>query len=134
VIAHTRRSLLPALLALIAALAALVALGLTSGLPTAQAASYKTCNMSESQQDPPGEKPTYNLTLKRKVTSCKTAYNVLRSFHAKRSKNKATAGGKIRTHWTCSGRKTSSNSQSFYGRVTCRWGARRVLATYQQNT
>lgn len=133
-IAHTRRSPRLAIFALIAALAALAALVMSSALPTAEAASYKKCSLSESQQDPSGSKPTYNLTLKRKVTSCSTAYKVLKSFHAKRSKGKATVSGKVRTNWTCSGSKTSSiPTGGFYGKVTCSWGSRRAQATYQQD-
>lgn len=132
---HTRRSPRLAIVALLAALAALAALVASSSLPTAEAASYKTCSLTESQQDPSGSKPTYNLTLKRKVTSCKTAYKVLRSYHAKRSKSKWKVSGKVRTHWTCSGSKTSSiPTGGFYGKVTCKWGSRRAQATYQQDT
>ena len=40
---------------------------------------------------------------------------------------------KVRTNWTCSGKKTSSASALFYGSVACKWGSRSIVHTYQQN-
>lgn len=129
-IAHHRRSSLLAIFALVAALGALT---LTFGLQNAEAASYRSCSLSESEQDPRGSKPTYNLTLKRKVSGCSTAKKVMRSFHACRAKSSAKCTRRVRTHWTCSGVKTRSSSTVFYGKFTCKWGTRRVQGTYQQN-
>jgi len=50
-----------------------------------------------------------------------------------RAKSKATCSRKVRTNWTCSGKKTSSASALFYGSVACKWGSRSIVHTYQQN-
>ena len=132
-IAQTRRSPRLAIFAVIAAFAALAAVAMTVGMQNAEAASYKKCTLSESEQNPSGTKPTYNLTLKKKVTSCSTAKKVMKGFHSCRSKNGAKCTKKVRTNWTCSGSKTDSTNTLFYGKFTCKWGSRRVQGTYQQN-
>lgn len=132
-IAQTRRSPRLAIFVLIAAFAALAIAAMTVGLQSAEAASYKKCTLSESEQNPSGTKPTYNLTLKKKVTSCSTAKKVMKGFHSCRSSKSATCSKKVRTNWTCSGSKTSNSSTLFYGKFTCKWGSRRVQGTYQQN-
>jgi hypothetical protein len=130
VIALTRRSSRHA----VVGLGALVVLAMTIGAQSAQSASYSNCSLSESQQDPPGTKPTYNSTpLKKKNTSCKTARKVLKSFHKCRAKRSAVCSHKIRTHWTCSGHRTSTSDTVFYGTFTCKWGNRRVKGSYGQN-
>ncbi|MGH2944326.1 MAG: hypothetical protein ACRDLN_16300 [Solirubrobacteraceae bacterium] len=116
---------------LIAALAALV---LQIGAPDAQAASYATCRLSEHDQDPPGEKPTYNLSLKRQRTSCATARKVMHAFHKCRPKTGYRCTRKILSRWTCTGRKDSSTALILYASFTCKWGARRVRSSFQQNT
>ncbi len=128
-ISLSRRS---TLLAIVAAIAAAAALAMTLGAQSAHA-SYKRCTLSESEQNPSGTKPTYNLSLKRIGTSCRTAKRVMRSFHSCRSRSSAKCTRRVRTHWRCSGTKTSTNSLGFYGKFTCKWGSRRVQSTYQQN-
>ena len=130
-IALTRR---PSLLTACVMLAALTVLALTIGAQNAAAASYRTCSLSERDQDPRGEIPTYNLSLKQQRTSCATAKRVMHAFHRCRSKKRATCTKKLVSHWKCTGRKTSSTSTIFYGRFTCKWGTRRVQSSYQQNT
>lgn len=114
-------------------LAASAALLLTGAVP-AQSATTRTCHLSSSEQDPPGDVPTYNLTLKAGGSSCTTAKKVMKAFHRCRSPTGYLCNKKVLAHWTCSGRKTSSTPVLFYANFTCRWGARRVTSSYQQNT
>jgi hypothetical protein len=118
-------------------LAVLVAAGtlaLTIAVQSAPAASYKSCSLSERDRDPPGEKPTYNLTLKRQVTSCATAKRVMYAFHKCRSKTSYTCSKTLLSHWRCSGRRDSSIPTQFNATFTCKWGTRRVRSTFTQFT
>lgn len=125
------RSLPFAVLAVLAA----AALALTFGAQGAAAASkYKKCSLSERDQDPPGEKPTYNLSLKRIATRCSTARKVMRSFHKCRSRTAVNCRKRVRSRWRCTAKRTSRTDTIFYARYTCKWGKRRVQGTYQQNT
>lgn len=124
------RSLPFAVLAVLAA----AALALTLGAQDAAAASYKKCSLSERDQDPPGEKPTYNFTLKRIGTSCATAKKVMRSFHRCRSHKAVNCSKRLLSRWRCTAKRTSRTDTIFYARYTCKWGKRRVQSTYQQNT
>jgi hypothetical protein len=118
------------LLPLLAVLLVLAAIGARE----AQAASYKSCSLSESDRDPAGAKPTYNLTLKHKGVSCGTAKKVMRAFHKCRSLRSVSCGKTILSHWHCSGKKDSSIPTLFYGSFTCTYGSRGVKSSYQQNT
>jgi hypothetical protein len=120
------------LLALI--LAGLAALLLTAAVPTAHSAATRTCALTSSEQDPRGEVPTYNLSLKSRGTPCTTAKKVMKAFHKCRSAASVTCSKKVLTRWTCTGRKTSSTPVLFYASFTCKWGSRRVTSTYQRNT
>lgn len=115
-----------------AMVAAVAALTLAIGARTAAAASYKTCGLSERDQDPPGEVPTYNLSLKHQKTTCSTAKKVMKAFHGCRSRKGHTCTKRLASHWTCTGRKQSSIDTLFYANFTCKWGARRVMGSYQQ--
>lgn len=130
-IALTRRT---SLFSVFAMLAALAALALTVGAQNASAAPYKTCQLSERDRDPPGEKPTYNLSLKRQVTGCATAKKVMKAFHTCRSKRSFTCTKKVLSRWRCTGRRTSSIATQFNASFTCKWGSRRVQSSYQQFT
>ncbi len=121
------------LLTAVALLVALVAVTLISA-SGASAATYKTCTLSERDRDPPGEKPTYNLTLKHQKTTCRTAKSVMGAFHRCRSKASFTCTKRLLSRWTCSGRKTSSIPTQFNASFTCTSGSRRVRGTYQQFT
>lgn len=120
-----------AILVLVAAASVLV---MTLVPPDAHSAAYRSCGLSERDQDPPGEVPTYNLTLKRQVTSCATAKRVMAAFHRCRGRTGVRCTRKVLSRWTCTGRKVSSIEQIFYGSYTCSWGRRRVRGSYQQNT
>jgi hypothetical protein len=127
-IAPTRRPVpLAVLVAALAALAPMLA------AQSAQAASYASCRLSERDQDPPGETPTYNLTLKRQRTSCATARKVMHAFHDCRPKRGYRCTRKVLTRWICTGRKDSGTALILYASFTCTWGARRVRSSYQQN-
>jgi hypothetical protein len=117
-----------------AALAA-AALAMTIGAAPAQAASYRTCTLSQREQQPGGTtpKPTYNLSLEQQGTACSTARKVMKAFHGCRSLTSYRCTKKVLTHWSCTGRKTSSATGIFTATYTCTWGKRRVRGTYQQN-
>ncbi len=119
---------------LFAVFAMLAALVLMIGAPGAPAASYKKCSLSERDRDPPGEKPTYNLTLKHSKTTCSTARKVMKAFHSCRSKTAYTCTRKVLSRWTCNGRKTSSIATQFNASFTCTRAGRRVQSAYQQYT
>jgi hypothetical protein len=127
-IASTRRSLLLVALALIGATLALGA------AQSAHAASYKSCTLSERDQDPAGDKPTYNLTLKQIGTRCATAKKVMNAFQKCRRTTDHRCTRKVLSTWSCSSKKDSSTSTLFYATFTCSWGKRRVRSTFQQNT
>jgi hypothetical protein len=119
---------------MLALLLVAAAMALTMGLQSANAASYRTCKLSERDRDPAGQKPTYNLTLKRKVTSCATARKVMYAFHKCRSKTGYTCTKKLLSRWRCSGRRQSSIPTQFNASFTCKWGTRRVQSSYTQFT
>jgi hypothetical protein len=124
---------LPALF--VALLGTFVALYATLAVDDARAATYKSCSLTESDRDPPGDKPTYNLSVKRAGSvSCASAKKVVKAFHKCRSTNAATCTSKLLGHWRCTGKKESSLPTVFYGRFTCTYGSRRVRSTYQQDT
>jgi hypothetical protein len=115
-------------------LALLLVLATAIGAPEAHAASYKSCSLSESDRDPAGAKPTYNLALKRKGVSCGTARKVMKAFHKCRARTSFTCTKTVLSHWRCTGRKDSSIPTLFYGSFTCTYGGRGVKSSYQQNT
>ena len=130
-IAPSRRTRLLPLIALLAA----SALALAFGASPAQAAAYRSCSLTQKEQQPGGTvpKPTYNFTLKRKGTGCTTAKRVMKAFHSCRALTSTRCTKKVRTHWTCTGAKDSSTAGIFYAHFTCKWGTRRVRGTYQQS-
>lgn len=128
--AHAGRSLLTG----IAVLAALAALAMTVGAKVAESATLRSCVMLPREQDPPGSKPTYNLTLKSKGASCVLAKRVMKGFHTCRAETAFRCTRKVLTNWRCTGRKTSSTRLIFYASFTCAWGPLRVTSSYQQNT
>ncbi len=95
---------------------------------------YRKCRLSEREQYPRGGKPTYNLTLKQKRTTCKTAKKVVVAFHKCRSKKSYRCTKKVLRRWKCVGKQDSSIATQFYASFTCRWSVRRVHGSYQQNT
>ncbi len=121
------------LLTAVTMLVALVAVTLMSA-SSASAATYRTCTLSERDRDPPGQKPTYNLTLKHQKTTCRTAKKVMNAFHRCRSQTSFTCTKRLLSRWTCSARRTSSIPTQFNATFTCKWGSRRVRSTYQQFT
>ncbi|HVL30779.1 MAG TPA: hypothetical protein VM299_00975 [Solirubrobacteraceae bacterium] len=122
-----------ALLAALAPLGALLLLAATIGAADAQAASFKNCRLSQSEQFPSGGKPTYNLTLRAKGVGCRTAKSVMRSFHRCRPRSGVRCSRRVLARWTCGGRRTSSIPGQFNATFSCRSGARRVAGSYQQN-
>ncbi len=122
------------LLALLIAVGTAAAVSLTLGPAPAQAATYKRCSLTAREQQPGGTtpKPTYNLSLKRQVTTCATAKKVMRAFHGCRALRSARCTKKVLKRWSCSGKTTSRGTAIFSATYTCKWGTRRVRGTYQQ--
>ena len=131
VIAHPHRGRLLAALALFAALAAIAT---AIGAPPAQSASTTKCKLSEKERYPRVTKPTYNLTIRVRGTSCATGKRVAKAFHACRSVTGVRCTRKVLSSWSCTGKKTSSIPTQFDGSFTCKYGSRLVTSTYQQNT
>jgi hypothetical protein len=115
-------------------IAASAALALTVGAQSAQSASYKTCSLSERDQDPPGPIPTYNLSVKTQGASCTTAKKVAKAFHKCRPAAGYLCTKKVLSIWKCTGKKDSSTPLLFYASFTCKAGTKRVKSSYQQNT
>ena len=120
--------------ALIAVVAAAVLLVALLGAAQGHAAAYRTCALTENEQQPPGGIPTYTFTLKQQRTTCATARKVVTAFHRCRPKAAVQCARRLLAHWTCSGRKSSGTPVLFYATLTCRSGLRRVTSSYQQNT
>lgn len=122
------------LLAVLILIAALTAIAVALGAPTARSASSTRCSLSEKERYPHVTKPTYNLSLKVRGTSCATAKRVAKGFHACRSVSGVRCTKKVLRSWSCAGKKTSSIPTMFDGSFTCTYGSRRVDSTFQQNT
>ena len=110
-----------------------VALVALSAPAAAQAASYRSCALSERDQYPSDGIPTYNLALKRIGVTCSTAKKVMRAFHDCRPKAGYRCTRTLLGHWRCTGSKDSATALLFYATFTCKHGARRVKSSYQQN-
>jgi len=109
------------------------ALASTHQADDARAVSYTSCALSDSDADPTGEQPTYNLTVKRSGVSCATAKQVVDAFHRCRSASASSCTKTLLDRWRCTGKKESSTSLLFYGTLNCKDGERRVRSSYQQN-
>ena len=120
--------------ALLAELAGATLLALLLFAAPGHAASYSSCRLSAGDQQPRGGKPTYNLKLAERGTSCATARRVMRGYHRCRSRRSVSCSGRVLSRWRCTGRKTSSTSITFYATYTCTAGRAAVRGTYQQNT
>jgi len=127
-LAHPRRSVL-----LLALLGMLIALAATLYADDVQAASYRSCALSDSDAQPPGGKPTYNLTIKRSGVTCATAKKVVDAFHRCRTSTGSSCKKTLLRHWRCTGMKESRTELLFYGTFACSYGTRRVRSSYQQN-
>lgn len=130
-IASVRRS---SLLTIFAVTVALAALAMTFTAQSAQAASYSKCTLSESEQDPPGDKPTYNTKLTKLGTSCATAKKVMKAFHKCRSMTGFRCTSTLVSHWKCTGKQGSKTELLFTGTYTCKYGSRGIKGQYVQNT
>ena len=126
--AHIPRRLLLTSLAAAALLAAVLA------APPARSASFSTCRLSAAEQQPRGGKPTYNLKLTARGTSCRTARRVMSGYHGCRPKGSLRCAKRVLRRWRCSARKDSSTSVAFYATFTCTAGSAAVKGVYQQNT
>ena len=125
---HPRRSAL-----LLALLGMLIALAATLHVDDVQAVSYKSCALSDSEAQPAGGKPTYNLIVKRSGVTCATAKKVVNAFHRCRAPTASSCKKTLLRHWRCTGMKESRTELLFYGTFSCSYGTRRVRSSYQQN-
>ncbi|MGH2840295.1 MAG: SGNH hydrolase domain-containing protein [Solirubrobacteraceae bacterium] len=127
---------MPALAArgwLLGALALLAAPAPAIAVPDAQAAVYRSCNLSLKDHDPPGGTPAYDLGVRRRGTSCRTAIKVMKAFHRCRTPSRHRCGRKLLARWRCAGAR-QPGINSFRGTFTCRSGRRRVSSSYRQAT
>ncbi len=117
-----------------ALLAGLVAGGSSAAAPTATA-SATSCTLSTKDQRHLGA--SYVTSLKVEGTTCAKGKGVTLAFN-----NCRTAGGK--PQGTCNrmvGRYSCTEKRydavpgvQYSSKVTCTWGAKKVLSTYTQNT
>jgi hypothetical protein len=76
----------------------------------------------------------YFTSLKATKVSCAEASRVALAFHKCRTKTsiKGRCGSKVRK-FSCTEKRTTISTE-INGRVTCKYGSRKVELTYQQNT
>lgn len=76
----------------------------------------------------------YFTSLKATKTSCADARKVALAFHECRTKKSVSGrcAAKVR-RYTCTEKRTTIATE-INGRVTCKYGSRKVELTYQQNT
>ncbi|HUB98385.1 MAG TPA: hypothetical protein VMS11_01020 [Solirubrobacterales bacterium] len=117
-----------------ALLAGLIASG-SSAAPIATAASATSCQLSTKDQRSLGA--SYVTSLKVEGTTCAKGKGVTLAFN-----NCRTAGGKPQGtctrkvgHYTCTEKRYDAvPGVQYSSKVTCTWGAKKVLSTYTQNT
>lgn len=117
-----------------ALLAGLIASG-SSAAPIATAASATSCQLSTKDQRHLGA--SYVTSLKVEGTTCAKGKGVTLAFN-----NCRTAGGKPQGacnrkvgHYTCTEKRYDAvPGVQYSSKVTCTWGAKKVLSTYTQNT
>lgn len=121
------------LLTIPALIVAATALNATIAARDAHAVVYAPCSLSLQDRSPPGGTPAYNLSVKKRKTSCLVAKRVMRSFHRCRMESGISCGRKVLKTWRCSGRK-DAGAPTFRGTFTCSSGSRRVIGSYEQDT
>ncbi len=117
-----------------ALLAGLVASGSLAAAPTATA-SATSCTLSTKDQRHLGA--SYVTSLKVEGTTCAKGKGVTLAFN-----NCRTAGGKPQGtcnrkvgHYTCTEKRYDAvPGVQYSSKVTCTWGAKKILSTYTQNT
>lgn len=117
-----------------ALLAGLIATGAAADGPTATA-SATSCQLSTHDQRHLGA--SYVTSLKVEGTTCAKGKGVTLAFN-----NCRTAGGKpqgVCNHkvgnYTCAEKRYDAvPGVQYSSKVTCTWGAKKVLSTYTQNT
>jgi hypothetical protein len=117
-----------------ALLAGLIATGASAATPTA-AASATSCQLSTKDQRHLGA--SYVTSLEVEGTTCAKGKGVTLAFN-----NCRTSGGKPQGtcnrkvgHYTCTEKRYDAvPGVQYSSKVTCTWGAKKVLSTYTQNT
>jgi hypothetical protein len=117
-----------------ALLAGLLATSALAGGPGASA-SATSCQLSTKEQR--GLGASYVTSLKVEGTTCAKGKGVTLAFN-----NCRTAGGKPQGtcsrqvgHYTCTEKRYDAvPGVQYSSKVTCTWGAKKVLSTYTQNT
>jgi hypothetical protein len=118
-----------------ALLAGLLASASSASAPIATAASATSCTLSTKDQRHLGA--SYVTSLKVEGTTCAKGKGVTLAFN-----NCRTAGGKPQGvcgrkvgHYSCTEKRYDAvPGVQYSSKVTCTWGAKKVLSTYTQNT
>jgi hypothetical protein len=129
---------LPLRLTTLAFTVSLSLLALASGATPAQAASAARCALTERDQNPPGGTAAYNLSLRKRDTSCEVAKKVMVAFHRCRTDGRAGCAKRVLATWRCRGRRSATlplgKPRVFDGSFVCASGRRRAEGAYQENT
>ena len=117
-----------------ALLAGLVASGSSAATPTATA-SATSCTLSTKDQRHLGA--SYVTSLKVEGTTCAKGKGVTLAFNDCRTasgKPQGTCNRKV-GHYSCTEKRYDAvPGVQYSSKVTCTWGAKKVLSTYTQNT
>jgi hypothetical protein len=117
-----------------ALLTGLIATG-SSAAPIATVATAASCQLSAKEQRSLGA--SYVTSLKVEGTTCAKGKGVTLAFN-----NCRTSGGKPQGvcsrkvgHYSCTEKRYDAvPGVQYSSKVTCTWGAKKVLSTYTQNT
>lgn len=125
-------------LAIFALGAALGALAFAIGAPSAHAASYMSCALSERDQDPPGGTAAYDLWLTKRNTSCAIAKKVMVAFHRCRGDLGTSCRGTVLASWSCTGKRRATlplgRPRVFAASFSCASKQRRIRGGYRENS
>jgi hypothetical protein len=123
----------------------LTALAFTVLLVTAAFATHaqaapaaSSCTLSERDQNPPGGTAAYNLSLRKRGTSCAVAKKVMVAFHRCRRDGRAGCAKRVLASWRCRGRRQATlplgEPRIFDGTFACVSRGRRAEGAYEENT
>ena len=118
-----------------ALLGATIASGAAADGPRASASAATACKLSTHDQRHLGA--SYVTSLKVEKTTCAKGKGVTLAFNKCR-----TAGGKPQGkcnhkvgHYTCAEKRYDAvPGVQYSSKVTCTWGAKKIISTYTQNT
>ncbi|MGV1050429.1 MAG: hypothetical protein ACOYD4_18100 [Solirubrobacterales bacterium] len=117
-----------------ALLCGLIAAGASAGAPRASA-SATNCTLSTKDQRNLGA--SYVTSLKVEGTTCAKGKGLTLAFNDCRTSGGKPQGACTRKvgHYTCTEKRYDAvPGVQYSSKVTCTWGAKKVLSTYTQNT